>query len=71
MTGLDFCSGEVSPPVHRGLRLEWSGVIRRTLSIRLFARVERVPDLVVLNPIRCRGLCVVVLYRPEEILQMC
>jgi len=67
MTGLDFCSGEVSPPVHRGLRPEWSGVIRENLSTRPFARTERVLDLVVLNPIRC----VVVLYRPEEILEIC
>jgi hypothetical protein len=35
--------------------------------IRPFARIERVLDLVVLN---C-GLCVIVLCRPEEILQRC
>jgi len=67
MTEPDFCSGEVSPPVHHGLRLRWSDLIRGTLLIRPFARIERVLDLVVLN----YGLCVIVLCRPEEILQRC
>lgn len=71
MTGLDFCSGEVSPPVHHDLRLRWFGLIRVILLIRLFARIERVLDLGVLNLIHYRRFGVIVLYRPEDILQMC
>jgi hypothetical protein len=72
MIVLDFWSGEVSPPVHHGLRLKRSGLIRGTLLIHSFARLRRVLVLVALNLIRFRrcGLCVIVPYRPEEILQM-
>jgi hypothetical protein len=72
MIVLDFCFGEGSPPVHHGLRLKWSCLIRGTLLTHVFARMRRVLYLVALDLIRCRGcgLCVIVLYRPEEILQM-
>jgi hypothetical protein len=73
MIVLDFCSGEVSPPVHHGLRLKWSGLIRGTLLIHPFALIRRVLDLVALNLNRFRrcALYVIVSCRPEEILQMC
>lgn len=54
MIVLDFCSGEVSPPVHHGLRLKWSALIRGTLLIHVFARMRRDLYLVALDLIRLR-----------------
>lgn len=59
MTGLDFGSGEASPPGHRGLRLIRSGLSRETLLVHPFVRTERVLDLVVLNVFRCCGFFVI------------
>jgi len=71
MTGLGSYFGEVSPPVHHDLRPRWFVLIRVILLIRRFARIERVLDLGVLNLIHYRRFGVIVLYRPEEMLQMC